>query len=202
MSNIHCERVYFHPARREKLVIKLPKWKREAKLRSDSEDEHQGLMTTPQSKEELNYRLAKLYAASVPQQRKEGLSYELTRTLVAVDKQISVLKELKDVLEAADMVVLTHCELEEALAKAESRGWACADAEMSVLGEVPLQGEEASLPQGVVVSSESPATEEMMSKGMMRPTSNQSAGSGVVQQDSKRDVLPLSVTSTLVPGEL
>ena len=76
-----------------------------------------------------------------------------------------------------------------------------------MLGEVPLQGEEASLPHGVVVtgseSSESPAMGKVTSKGMSRPTSSQSAGSGVVQQDSERagDVLLLSVTSTFVPGE-
>ena len=100
-------------------------------MRTDSEDEHQGLMTTPQSEEELNLRLDKLCVPHVPRPRKVGLRYELTRTLVALARQTSRLKKLKDVLEAA--------EFEEALAKAESRDWACPDAEMPVLGEVAFK---------------------------------------------------------------
>ena len=85
------------------------------------------------------------------QLRKEGLSYELTRALVAMARQTSGLKELMEVLGVADVVVQTCCNVKEALAKAEFRGWMCADSEMSMLGEIPLQVEEASLPQEAVV---------------------------------------------------
>ena len=53
-------------------------------------------------------------------------------------RQSSWLEELKDVLGAADVVVQTREEFEEALAKAEAGGQVCAGA-MTMLEEVPLQ---------------------------------------------------------------
>ena len=76
-----------------------------------------------------------------------------------------------------------------------------------MLGEVPLQGEEVSLPQGVVVpegeGAESPAAGKATPKGMSRSTSSQSSSSGVVEQDSERAGIchHLSVTSMVMPGE-
>ena len=60
---------------------------KEARKRSAREEEYKGLMPTPQSENELNLGLAKLYAARVPQPRVTGLSHELTRTLVAMARQ-------------------------------------------------------------------------------------------------------------------
>ena len=107
-------------------------------------------MPIPQSEEELNLGLAKLYAARVPRPRVSGLSNELMRTLVAMARQSSGLEELKDVLGVADVVVQRREEFKEALAKAKARGQARPGA-MTMLEEVPLQSEEASLPQGAVV---------------------------------------------------
>ena len=90
------------------------------------------MMPTPKSEDELNLGLAKLHAARMPQLRVTGLSYELTRTLVAMARQTSRLQELKDVLRVADVVVQTREEFEEALARAEAGGQA--HAEMSMLG--------------------------------------------------------------------
>ena len=70
----------------EKLIVKLP-IRKAARKGSVIEDEHRGLMATPQSVDELNLGLAKLYAAQVPKPRVTGLSYELTRTLVAMTDQ-------------------------------------------------------------------------------------------------------------------
>ena len=62
---------------------------KEARKRSAGEEEYRGLMPTPQSKDVLNLGLVKLYTARVPQPRVTRLSYELTRTLVAMARQTS-----------------------------------------------------------------------------------------------------------------
>ena len=76
-----------------------------------------------------------------------------------------------------------------------------------MLEEVPLQSEEACLPQGAVVPgskcSGSSAMGEAVPRGMKKPASSQSVSSGVEQwsSDEARDVLLLSVISMFVPGE-
>ena len=163
-------------------------------------------MPTPQSEEELNLGLAKLYAARVPRLREAGLSYELAMTLVAMARRSNGLEGLKDVLGVADVVVQTRKEFNEALAKAEARGQARAGT-MTVLEEVPLQPEEASLPEEAVVPGSrcwgSSAMGNAAPRGTRKPTSSQSVSSGVKQgnSDEARDVPLLSVISTFVPGE-
>ena len=66
-----------------------------------------------------------------------GLSYEITRTLVAMAKQSSGLEELRDVLGAADVVLQMWEEFQQALAKAEARGQARAGM-VAALEKVPL----------------------------------------------------------------
>ena len=67
-----------------------------------------------------------------------GLSYELTRTLVAIARQTSGLEELKDVLRAAYVVVQTREDFKEALAGAEARGLARAEEMIMLSGNYLL----------------------------------------------------------------
>ena len=55
-----------NPTHKEKLIIKLPREREARKRNAGDEEEYQGLMPTPQSEQELNLGLAKLYAARVP----------------------------------------------------------------------------------------------------------------------------------------
>ena len=73
---------------------------------------------------------------------------------------------------------------------------------VSVLEEVPLQPGEGGMPEGVEVP-ESMGTSSMGPEGMRKPASSQTFSSGMGQEDGDgaRDVPPLSVISTFLPGE-
>ena len=123
---------------------------------------------------------------------------------MAMAKQSNGLEELRDVLGAADVVLQTWEEFQEALAKAEARGQVRAGM-VTALEEVPLQPEEAGMPEGAVVPEcrGSSSAEGVAPEGMRKPASGQahSSGMGQINSDGAREVPPLSVVSTFVPGE-
>ena len=110
-----------------KLKIRLPAVDRRLKdLRaSSSEDEEEltrCLPPTPGDEDELYRELAKLYAARVPRSVPSALTYEQTKTLLAVAREEELRKDLKEVMLSAGLVLRSQQEWQQELEAAEARG--------------------------------------------------------------------------------
>ena len=104
------------------------------------------LPTTPQSEEELNRELAKLYASRVPKEP-YSMPYTLTRTLVSLAKEESGREELRHVLQGVGLYLYTQEEKDQMLRDAEDVGRSQKGVgipeDASVLSCLPPQAEES-----------------------------------------------------------
>ena len=141
-----------------RLVIKLPAVTKQlenlglGKKGEEEDEEERELPTTPQSEEELNRQLAKLYAARVPQVTSSAFTYGETRDLLALARDEDKRVELKKVFKAAGLLLYSGEEMELLIQRAREEGRAQAEAEQApeepVLGCLPCQADEATLPEG------------------------------------------------------
>lgn len=90
---------------------------------AEEEGREARLPTTPQSEDELNRELAKLYAARVPAKPVEApLSYSQTRALMSLARDEARREELRQVMSAAGLLVYTEEERDKMLQKAREEG--------------------------------------------------------------------------------
>ena len=118
------------------------------------------LPPTPESEEELNHELAKLYAGRVSKKDNHSMGYDYTRTLLTLAKDPSNHDELKEVLSQAGLILHTKEEFSNLLSEAEAKGTKQTQAATSEV--IPVAEESGVFPDAegdAVVPAEMPVQE-------------------------------------------